>query len=74
MFEEGISQPKASHAAWAAAASTLQMRNALPEVGSSASPEDLESCLLTHDDAAEQQRLHLTGYTILCLGMDMFAT
>ena len=32
VFEEGISQPKASHAAWTAAASSLQMRNALPEV------------------------------------------
>lgn len=32
MFEEGVSSPTASHAAWAAAASSLQMRNALPEV------------------------------------------
>jgi hypothetical protein len=32
MFEEGVSSPRASHAAWAAAASSLQMRHALPEV------------------------------------------
>ena len=32
MFEEGVAHPKASHAAWSAAASSLQMRSALPEV------------------------------------------
>ena len=32
MFEEGVSHPQASHAAWSAAASSLQMRSALPEV------------------------------------------
>ena len=31
MFEEGVSSPTASHAAWAAAASSLQMRAALPQ-------------------------------------------
>ena len=33
IFEEGVSHPKANHAAWTAAASSLQMRSALPEVG-----------------------------------------
>ncbi|CAL5224103.1 g6734 [Coccomyxa viridis] len=33
IFEEGVSHPKASHAAWSAAASSLQMRSALPEDG-----------------------------------------
>ena len=32
MSEEGVAHPKASHAAWSAAASSLQMRSALPEV------------------------------------------
>ncbi len=32
-LEEGaVASPAASHAAWAAAASSLQLRNALPEV------------------------------------------
>lgn len=32
MFEEGVSSPTPLHAAWSAAASSLQMRHALPEV------------------------------------------
>ncbi len=32
MFEEGVSSPTPMHTAWSAAASSLQMRHALPEV------------------------------------------
>ena len=32
MFEEGVSSPTPIHAAWRTAASSLQMRHALPEV------------------------------------------
>lgn len=48
MFEEGVSSPTASHAAWSAAASSLQMRHALPEVAVSLSRDTtalLNGCL-----------------------------
>lgn len=61
VFEEGISQPKASHAAWSAAASSLQMRNALPEVRPAMLPLDLGPLVHKDCNAARQQPCLVEG-------------
>ena len=68
IFEVGVSSPTASHAAWSAAASSLQMRSALPEVHRSLAvhPGCFSRSLISNCDVLGSWSCACTPYIQVC--------